>query len=68
MVGFLDGMVEGVGVGEGPDAAVLVEKEGGGVVEVGLAEFVPDVGAGHEGDLSFGVVIAEEDEYRLGAA
>lgn len=29
---------------------------------IGFTEFVPDVGAGHEGDLAFCVVVAEEDE------
>lgn len=45
---------------------VFVEEEGCGVEEVGFAEFVPDVGAGHEGDLAFGVVVAEEDKDGLG--
>lgn len=26
---------------------------------------MPDVGAGHEGDLAFGVIVAEEDEDRF---
>lgn len=62
MVNFFGSMVEGVGMGEGPNGLIFVEEEGGGGVMIGFTEFVPDVGARHEGDLAFCVVVAEEDE------
>lgn len=62
VVSFFDGVVEGVGMGKGPNSMILVEEEGEGMVVLGFAEFMPDVGAGHEGDLALGIAVAEEDK------